>query len=64
MSILNDGRQFGTDAEREEWEQEVKREYRQDEYEVWNGMGGRKTYAPKGTFEKIYNECKDDEEDE
>lgn len=28
MSILNDDRQFGSDEEREEWEQEVKREYR------------------------------------
>lgn len=31
MSILNDDRQYGTDEEREEWEQEVNREYRQQE---------------------------------
>lgn len=31
MSILNDDRQYGTDEEREEWMQEVKREYREQE---------------------------------
>ena len=31
-------------------------------FEVWNGMHGQ-TIAPAGTFEKIYNECKDEEDD-
>ena len=31
-------------------------------FEVWNGIHGQ-TIAPKGTFEKIYNECKDEEDD-
>ena len=31
------------------------------EYEVWNGYHGQIT-APKGTFEKIWNDCKGEEE--
>ena len=30
--------------------------------EIWNGMHGQ-TIAPAGTFEKIYNDCKDEEDD-
>lgn len=33
MSIHNDERQYGTEEEREEWLQEMKREYRQEENE-------------------------------
>ncbi len=32
----------------------------QEELEVWNGIHGQ-VVAPKGTFMKIYNECKDDD---
>lgn len=32
-------------------------------YETWNSMHGQKVVAPAGTFEKIYNECKDEEDD-
>ena len=33
MSIHNDDRQYGTDEERREWEQELKAEYRKQEYD-------------------------------
>ena len=33
MSIHNDDRQYGTDEERAEWMQELKSEYRKQEYE-------------------------------
>ncbi len=34
-----------------------------EEIEIWNSTHGQ-TMAPKGTFMKIYNECKDEEEDD
>lgn len=33
-----------------------------EEIEIWNSTHGQ-TMAPKGTFMKIYNECKDEEDD-
>jgi hypothetical protein len=33
-----------------------------EEIEIWNSTHGQ-TIAPKGTFMKIYNECKEDEDD-
>ena len=32
MSILSDDRRYGTDKEKAEWEQEVKAEYRRQEW--------------------------------
>lgn len=46
MSIHTDERQFGTDEERAEWQQELKSEYRREQWEdehpeeVW-GNGGK-----------------------
>ena len=34
-----------------------------EEIEIWNSTHGQ-TMAPKGTFMKIYNECKDEEDDD
>ena len=34
-----------------------------EEIEIWNSPHGQ-TIAPKGTFMKIYNECKDEEDDD
>lgn len=33
MSIHNDDRQYGSEEERREWEQELKAEYRKQEYD-------------------------------
>ena len=34
---------------------------RLDKFEIWNGVH-KQIIAPKGTFEKIYNEAKENEE--
>ena len=35
-----------------------------EKVEVWNGIGGKQVVAPKGTFEAIYNEDDDDNQDD
>lgn len=46
----------------EDGKNEILNKIRNGEIEVWNGMNGQ-VVMPKGTFEKIYNECKEEDDD-